>query len=416
LGQIILIVASFWMMTNLTVHPPDFFSMVSNDLGGDAAGLSVQTGFINVEGGKLYYEKAGQGETVVFLHDGLVHCETWDEQFTYFAKYFQVIRYDRRGYGRSELPVAAYSNIDDLHQLFEQLEISSAHLMGCSAGSRLAIDFTLAYPKMVKSLVLIGPVVSGYGFSEHFFTRGGYFNLVDLNDVDAAINYWTGVDPYTTAVTNTAVRTHLRELLGNNRQNFNPDNYTFIKENNPSAKDRLAEIKVPTIALVGEFDQPDVHAHSGIISGGVVGARRVIINGAGHLVHMEQPKIFNRQVRQFLKHEDFVTIIREDGAQKAVDLFHEIRRDDPEEIPFTELTINVMGIELLQTGRIDEALLIFKMNIEAFPESFNVYDSYAEAQLANGDTAGAIKNYRKSLELNPDNNNATAVLKNIRTD
>ena len=60
-----------------------------------------------------------------------------------------------------------------------------------------------------------------------------------------------------------------------------------------------------------------------------------------------------------------------------------------------------------------EAVLLFKMNVEAYPESYNVYDSYAEAQLANGDTAGAIKNYRKSLELNPDNNNAATVLKKL---
>ncbi|MBN1213055.1 MAG: alpha/beta fold hydrolase [candidate division Zixibacteria bacterium] len=407
------IITAFWMMINLMVHPPDFYSTVPDDLSINGAGLSVRSGYINVDGGKLFYEEAGQGEAFVFIHDGMVHCETWNEQFPYFAEHFRVIRYDRRGYGRSEPPSASYSNIEDLHQLFEQLGISSAHLMGCSAGSRLAIDFTLAYPERVKSLVLVGPVVSGYGFTEHLYTRGGHFKQVDLSDADAAIKYFTEEDPYETAPGSTSVRECLRELLNKNRQNFNSQNNAFLKETVPSAKGRLAEIKVPVLVLVGEYDLQDVHAHSGIISGGVTESRRMVINNAGHLAHMEQPQIFNRLVRQFLMNDDFVTVVRRNGAQKAVDLYREISREEPGMIPFSELTVNILGYEYLQAGQTKEALLLFKLNTEAYPESYNVYDSYAEALLQHGDTARSIENYEKSLQLNPNNNNASTVLKSL---
>ena len=182
LGQILLAISSFWMMINLTVHPPDFYAMVSNDLGGDSAVKAVQTGYINVEGGKLYYEEAGWGETIVFLHDGMVHSVTWNEQFDRFAENFRVIRYDRRGYGQSNSAGVPYSDVKDLGRVFKQLEISEAHLIGCSAGGRLAINFTLAHPEKVKSLVLVGAPVSGMSFTDHFYTRGGLVKSAFFSD------------------------------------------------------------------------------------------------------------------------------------------------------------------------------------------------------------------------------------------
>ena len=72
------------------------------------------TGFIDVKEGKLYYETAGNGkETIVFIHDGLVHGVVWDDQFSKFAEKYHVVRYDRRGYGRSPKPEKTFSNIQN---------------------------------------------------------------------------------------------------------------------------------------------------------------------------------------------------------------------------------------------------------------------------------------------------------------
>ena len=66
---------------------------------------TTESGYINVPNGKLYYETTGRGEeTIVFIHDGLVHHEIWDNQFTEFSKKNKVVRYDRRGYGKSPKP------------------------------------------------------------------------------------------------------------------------------------------------------------------------------------------------------------------------------------------------------------------------------------------------------------------------
>jgi hypothetical protein len=88
--------------------------------------VAVDSGYIIVDGGKLFYETAGKGENIVLLHDGMVHREIWDEQFPVLAKNYQVVRYDRRAYGKSSDPQSLYSDIEDLNQVFIQLKIDKA--------------------------------------------------------------------------------------------------------------------------------------------------------------------------------------------------------------------------------------------------------------------------------------------------
>ena len=75
--------------------------------------------------------------------------------------------------------------------------------------------------------------------------------------------------------------------------------------------------------------------------------------------------------------------------------------------------MNLAGYQLLQSNRAKEAASVFKQNVEAFPNSFNTYDSYGEALLALGDTTQSIENYKKSVKLNPGNGNGLKVLKEL---
>src|SRR5215475_11917719 len=85
--------------------------------------LDADSGYVEVNGGRIFYESAGQGPTVVMIHDGLLHRETWNDQFGVFAKNHRVIRWDRRGYGRSDVPKAPYSDLEDLHRLVKTLKV-----------------------------------------------------------------------------------------------------------------------------------------------------------------------------------------------------------------------------------------------------------------------------------------------------
>ncbi len=105
--------------------------------------------------------------------------------------------------------------------------------------------------------------------------------------------------------------------------------------------------------------------------------------------------------------------IRKNGIQAGLIKFKEIRSDPGNKLYFEEREFNAMGYRLMGVGKMKAAIEIFKLNVEMYPESANVYDSLAEAYMNSGDTKKAIKNYKKSLELNPDNTNAKEMLKKL---
>ena len=257
---------------------------------------SVDTGYVLVDGGKLFYELAGSGKNIVLLHDGMVNREIWDEQFPLLAKTYRVVRYDRRGYGKSSDPQVKYSHINDLNQLFIHLKIDKAIIFGMSSGGRLAIDFTLTYPEKVNGLVLVGAVVSGFGYTSHMDTRGGHFNPQKYSDPVKVNEYFIMDDPYEIYSENRAAKEKVMKLLPNlARQNVVPTQPPI-----KVAVRSLSEIKVPALILAGEYDIPDVHAHAGVINAGIANSKREIIPRSGHLIPIEQPALFNEAVMNFL--------------------------------------------------------------------------------------------------------------------
>lgn len=263
--------------------------------------VQVDSGYVKVDGGKLFYEIAGTGPNIVLLHDGMVHCEIWDEQFLLLAKNYRVVRYDRRAYGKSSDPEAPYSHIDDLNQVFIQLNIEKAIVFGMSSGGGLAIDFTLQYPEKVVGLVLVGAVVGGYGYSSHMITRGGHMiPPSERSDNLKVIKYFVMDDPYEIYKENIKAKERVMEMVQPYMQKARGEGIP-VKPAEKQAIKFLSEIKVPTLVLVGEFDIPDVHAHSGAISAGIFDSTRKIIPGSGHLIPIEQPGLFNEAVFNFLK-------------------------------------------------------------------------------------------------------------------
>ncbi len=371
----------------------------------------VDSGYFHVDGGKLFYEMAGTGDNIVLLHDGMVHREIWDEQFLMLAKNYRVTRYDRQEFGKSTDPVGLYSHIDDLNQIFTQLKIEKAIVFGMSAGGGLAIDFTLKYPEKVTALVLVGAVVSGYGYSAHMTTRGGNIKSFDMfSDELKVVEYFIKDDPYEIYYENVKVKERVMKLMLSNLHQTKGG--TLIPPDRPAAK-FLYEIKVPALVIVGEYDIPDVQAHAGVIHFGIPNAKREVILKSGHLVPMEQPEAFNTSVLTFLYNMEFNRILNAQGVVAAAQFFHSKHESEPNISILKERDMNELGYEYLMRGKSKESIELFKLNVSANPTSANVYDSLGEAYLKDGQTDLAIENYRKSLELNPKNENAIKVLNKI---
>ena len=107
-------------------------------------------------------------------------------------------------------------------------------------------------------------------------------------------------------------------------------------------------------------------------------------------------------------------IIGESGIITALDKYKEIRTTKEQKYYFDEAEFNRLGYRLLNGKRISEAIEVFKMNIEMYPDSWNVYDSLAEALMENGQNDLAVEYYQKSLKLNPQNTNAVNMLERIK--
>ena len=103
-----------------------------------------------------------------------------------------------------------------------------------------------------------------------------------------------------------------------------------------------------------------------------------------------------------------------DGVNAAVARYRQLKKEEPEGWRFAENELNMLGYQLLARNRIDEAIVIFELNVEAFPDGFNTYDSLAESYMVAGRTEEAIANFERSLELNPDNTNAVTMLGRLR--
>ncbi len=263
------------------------------------APIEKRSGNLDVGGSKIYYEECGAGAAVVLIHDGLLHSVTWDAVWDPLCRKYHAIRYDRRGYGKSDLPKSPFSKTEDLYALLSHLKIGHAVLVGNSSGGALAIDFALAHPDMVEGLFLIGPVVDGMSVSDAFEERGKRNSAPLANgDVKAAAENWSK-DQYILGEGHAAARQKLYDLLVDNPQDLKYTGEFEIHNSLPSVS-RLSEIHAPTLILVGEFDISDVHAHAGAIEGGISGAERDIIINAGHLVQLEQPEILLERISRFV--------------------------------------------------------------------------------------------------------------------
>ena len=240
---------------------------------------------------------------VVLLHDGLLDSRVWEKQIEIFARYHTVIRYDRRGYGRSEAPSRTFSDSEDLRHLLRSLGVRGAHLVGMSNGGRVALDFTLEYPNVVDSLVLVGSSLGGYEFSEEVRNKvATTLSAVRTEEMPKAMCLWLEDSHWApTARENALIRDRLMPILEESLLQLRSMSVgKFLIPLYPPAIMRLSEIRVPTLVIVGERDLPDNQEIANLLHEGIHDSSKEIIEGAGHMVNIEKPQRFNRIVLDFL--------------------------------------------------------------------------------------------------------------------
>lgn len=106
-------------------------------------------------------------------------------------------------------------------------------------------------------------------------------------------------------------------------------------------------------------------------------------------------------------------VVMNEGVFKAVEEYKKLKTEKPDEYDFAENQLNGLGYQLLQIDRVDDAIEIFRLNIEEFPQSANTYDSYGDALLASGDTVNSLINFKKTLAMDSTFSATNAKIKEI---
>ncbi len=254
----------------------------------------------------LYVEQAGTGSPVVLLHEGIAASRMWEPQWAAYAERYRVVRFDMRGFGQSPPAVGTFSLAGDLVELLEGLELGPATLIGVSLGGAIAMEAAIARPDVVSRLVLVAPGLQGFEMSDE--TKAGWAEeeaALERGDVDEAVEVnlrmWVDgpsrspddVDPDVRSKVGEMQRRAIEIWLEAGEEG----------EHRPLVEgwgDRLGEITVPTLILVGELDRPEMLEIAKRLETEIPNARRETIAGTAHVPSMERPDEFDRLVLEFL--------------------------------------------------------------------------------------------------------------------
>jgi pimeloyl-ACP methyl ester carboxylesterase len=245
---------------------------------------------IDRDGIEIHYETHGSGPPVLLSHGYGATSRMWDGQVAEFADRYRVITWDMRGHGQSGDPEdpAAYSHeltIGDMAAVLDACGIERAVIGGLSLGGVMSLAFHLARPERVDALILCD---TGPGFRNPD-ARAAWNEraLARAKELDArGLNAFRGGGE-------TRLGTHrsARGLAGAARG--------MLTQHDASLIDSLPAIRVPTLVVVGSEDTHFLAA-ANYMAVKITGARKAVIEGAGHAANLDRPEPFNRAVGEFL--------------------------------------------------------------------------------------------------------------------
>ncbi|MGI9328025.1 MAG: alpha/beta fold hydrolase [Pseudomonadales bacterium] len=256
----------------------------------------------------LYVERAGSGATLLLVHGGGGDRRYWDAQFIELAQQFDVVRYDLRGYGKSDAPVEGqpYGHEDDLQSLLQALGVPNAHIAGYSLGCQVAVDAYTIYPELFRSIIAVGPYVSGFSSPATNSLFGGYAECAitfSRAGSAAAAKDFLSIPAFNPERIHAKAKTKLLEICGD--YSWWWANHEDPMENvSPVATDVLANIHVPLLAISAEFDATVCREVADLLARSVADNQRVDISAATHFMLLEKPAEFNRALVDFLQRVD----------------------------------------------------------------------------------------------------------------
>jgi len=261
-------------------------------------------------GVRLYYEEAGKGLPIVFVHEFAHDLRSWEAQLRCFSRRYRCIAFNARGYPPSDVPASPsqYSQAiaaDDIAGVMRELGLRKAHIIGCSMGGYATLHFGLRYASMARSLTVIG---AGYGSDPdkraqflrdtevmaRRFEALGTPEAIKVYQIGPARVQLQNKDPR-------AFREFCEEFAAHSALG-SANTLRGVQARRPtlySLERRLARMKVPTHIISGDEDNNCLEPGL-FIKRVCPAARLTVVPATGHAVNIEEPDLFNRLTDDFL--------------------------------------------------------------------------------------------------------------------
>ena len=264
---------------------------------------------ITPDGVSLYYEEAGSGTPLIFVHEFAGDWRTWEPQLRHFSRRYRCIAYNARGYPPSDVPVVVerYSQQrarDDILAVLDALGIERAHVAGNSMGGFAALHFGMAYSPRALSLVVAG---CGYGAHPSQYVqfqsqaRELAQTMLDKGMAHVAATYGHGPSRLQLKEKDPRGFAEFVRQFSEHSALGSANTMLGYQARRPSLYDLtadMARITVPTLIVAGDEDdavlEPSLMMKRTIPTAGLV-----VLPRSGHMTNLEDPALFNRLLEDF---------------------------------------------------------------------------------------------------------------------
>lgn len=255
----------------------------------------------SADGTAIVLHRAGTGEVLLLVHGWTLDHRSFAAQLP-LAEQFQLLRFDRRGFGESTAKPDLGAETADIDAIIDRLGVERVHLLGVSQGARVALRYAALRPERLRSLILQGPAVDGFVppmEDSSGIPLADYMALAEQGELDELRRRWLAHPLMSSETLNADQTADLREMVAGYR-GLDLLAGTPAASAIPGLLETLGTLDLPTLLLTGERETEARRAHCARLAEVMRDVREVVLPGCGHLSNYSQPRAYNRAVSEFI--------------------------------------------------------------------------------------------------------------------
>jgi 3-oxoadipate enol-lactonase len=261
------------------------------------------------DGVRLYYEEAGSGTPIIFVHEFAADYMSWEPQVRYFARRHRCVAYSARGYTPSDVPASAdaytYEHFaNDVIAVLDHLGIAKAHVAGLSMGGYSTLQVGLRNPERALSLTLAGTGSGSERWYTDEFRKTARATAAQLENAgaEALRTYGLGPTRIPFLVKDPRGYREFADALARHDIKGSANTLRGFQAGRPPVyelEDAIRRIALPTLIVCGDEDDPCIEP-SLLLKKWIAASGLAMFPKTGHTANLEEPALFNETLERFL--------------------------------------------------------------------------------------------------------------------